>query len=197
MTEQGAGWRKLWLLAGASIVVGLSVTGCGYTPANVTKVPPVTPGKKQYLTYQPDKYVSAPSLTQKWLKTDTTSHFVTVFLTLPANGLALNGYYNGFAEIDVPVGWKVTLSFRDENPDISGNLAVVLPHYVGQRTVSPAISGALGSSANSTTEPTTLTFTPTKTGNYVVESVPTAASGSWLWFVVTPKSETPQVKLRK
>ena len=197
MIAQRAGWRKLWLLAGTIIVGGLTVTGCGYTPANVTKVPPVTPGKKQYLRYQPDKYVSAPSLTQKWLKTDTTTHFVTVFLTLPANGLGLNGYYNGFAEIDVPVGWKVTLSFRDENSDISGKLAVVFPQNVGKGTVSPAISGAVGSSANSTSRPTTLTFTPSKTGNYVVESVPTAASGSWLWFVVTPKSTTPQVKLRK
>jgi hypothetical protein len=190
--------RRLWLFAAALMIGGLGiVTGCGSPSVTAVSTHPSSQGVKGYLTYQPDKYASAPSLTEKWLKPDAATRSVAVSLILPTSGLSLNGYYNGFAAIDVPVGWKVSLSFRNENPDISGKLAVVRPENVTQGIVVPAITGAVGSSANSTTKPTTLTFTPDKTGTYVVESVPTALSGSWLWFVVTPSSTTPQVKLRK
>lgn len=185
----------------ASILLGLGgLTGCGTTSVATNTAQSASNTQRGYQAFQSDKYTSAPSLTKQWMKTNETTHSVTVNLSVLPNGLSLNGYYHGFAEIEVPVGWAVTLSFHNKNPDMVGKLAVVSPKDIFRASVPSAIEGTVVNdtpAGNSSAGGMTMQFTPKKAGVYVVESVPTVVSGTWLWFVVNSKATNPEVKLRK
>ncbi|KPV43754.1 hypothetical protein AN477_10185 [Alicyclobacillus ferrooxydans] len=194
---------KQWAVLTSSILAGLGMlTGCGsVTPGtNTTNVSSSTVNKG-YLSYVPSQYAAAPTETKKWLNSNPATKSVTVTITIPANGLSLNGYYHGFAAIEVPVGWKMTVNLQNHNPDVDGRLAVVTPNDVTRGSnIIPAVPGGEmtnSTSSNGSSGVQTMQFTPTKAGNYLIESVSAGMSGSWLWLIVSPNASQPTVKLKK
>lgn len=140
------------------------------------------------------------TVTQAWLVVDRRAKTVTIRLSLPLNNLSLNGYSHGFAELDVPLGWRVRVVFHNHNRVVAGGLMVVHPQDIVRGTnATPALRGAAmpdivtGIQAG---QSAIFEFTAVRSGNYVLESALTASSGSWIWFVVTAANGQPVVKTR-
>lgn len=177
----------------------LLVTGCGSQSQNT--VQGTTNGEQLVVPkHVASAFAPSSALTSSWLKSDAQQKTVALTVTLAANQLALNGYSHGFAEVDVPAGWTVTVRFKNNNSILPGGLMVVKPaDLVSAKKVSPAIAGATmkqpyqGIGLNQTETFSFQTGTP---GSYVLESVPSAVSGTWMWFEVTSQSGVPAVLLK-
>lgn len=179
----------------------LLVSGCGST-SGATAGQGTTNGAKLVVpNHIASEFTPSQSLTDNWIQSDTQKQTVTLSVTLNANQLALNGYSQGFAEVDIPTGWQVTVHFKNNNSILPGGLMVVQPaDVVSSKKAVPVFSGATmkqpyqGIGLHQTA---TFSFQTGSPGNYVLESAPSAVSGTWLWFVVTPKqSKAPTVLVR-
>lgn len=108
-----------------------------------------------------------------------------------------NGHSNGDATIVVPVGYEVTVDFRNADPNNPHSLGIdartggTWPATFDNPT--PAFEGAITTGAASLTEATqpdaseTITFTASQAGSYtMVCYVPAhAATGMWIGFEVS------------
>jgi hypothetical protein len=140
------------------------------------------------------------ALTSNWIKAASSKHAVIIQLQTPVNNLSINGYSHGFAKIIIPLNWNVTIHFKNANQVIREGIVVTSHANIAKGTkASPVFTGAATSDYLHGTPPNgtrTFTFTPTKTGNYVIESVQTGQSGTWLWFIVSAAATQPVVETR-
>jgi len=205
------GVRTLRKYAGVSglLAVGLTLllTGCAgpagpttgqsagnEAPNNGTSVVNNVPAKSGV-------FHTNAALTSKWMQVDSSSHAVTLDLTIPVDNLSLNGFNNGFADITVPQGWHVIIQFHNQNPVVAGSIAVVNVRDMTKGSdVQPALAGAAMPNYQSgipAGESSSFSFVTSTQGTYVIESPLSWASGTWLWFDVTnTKGSNPRVATR-
>lgn len=129
------------------------------------------------------------ALTSKWMQVDSNSHAVTIVVTIPVDNLSLNGFNNGFADITVPQGWRVSIQFHNQNPVVAGSIAIVNAKDMTKGSeVQPALAGGAMPNYQSgipAGESSSFSFVTSTQGTYVIESPLSWASGTWLWFDVT------------
>jgi hypothetical protein len=193
---------RVILLAAFTFGATALATGCSVNSTNSTGVSNGTSAKKITVSGPQTgaSFHTNATLTSSWLKTDVSKQQVTIDLTTPVNNLSLNGYSNGYANIVVPVNWKVTVNYTNKNQVVREGLAVVKHSDVIKGTQAKvAFTGAqtpdyLHGAPPSTMQ--TFTFTPAQTGKYVIEAVQTGQSGTWLWFTVSSAATQPSVQTK-
>lgn len=67
-----------------------------------------------------------------WMKIDAEAKTVTLHIAAGWNGnngaLNFNGYYDGDAKVVIPVGWAVTVDFRNDDASLPHSLLVTKPY---------------------------------------------------------------------
>lgn len=183
-----------------TVILGIGgLSGCGSISheASITNTKTVSaPANREFEHLQQSEYVTAPSLTKKWMQIDTSAHSLTVSVVLSGENLSLDGYYHGFAEIEIPVGWKVHFSFTDQNPNLSGKFAIVKPRDMELSHVTPAFSGAITPNISNNKPAIIFQIRPLQSGTYKVEFISLAPEGAWLWLYVNSQSDTPEMKVK-
>jgi FtsP/CotA-like multicopper oxidase with cupredoxin domain len=138
--------------------------------------------------------------TPDWFQVDNDAQTVTIELV--AGATSANNYWNfhgvfgGRGGITVPEGYTVTLTLRNQDPNMGHSVGVgermaTWPNSFTQ--VTPVFDGAVTSNPTSMTESTlpgeseTITFVANRTGDFalVCYVVGHAASGMWLPFTVS------------
>ncbi len=143
---------------------------------------------------------SAGMSTPDWYKVDHGAKTVTLDISAGStdanNHWNYNGYHNGNATIVVPVGYQVTINFRNDDP-LSAHSIGVDPLTSNFPTVfdnpQPVFAGAMSPNPTSMTEATgsgqtaTIKFAADKAGDYSLTCyIPGhAATGMWVHFKVS------------
>lgn len=139
-----------------------------------------------------------------WMKVDSAAKTVTLDIhagkTADNNHWNYNGYYNGDATITIPVGYKVTLNFTNDDPAMAHSLGV--DSAVGNfppafTNPTPVFKGAITSNPTDMQKATqpgrseTLHFTADKAGNYSLNCyIPGhAVAGMWIHFNVSSEGK--------
>ncbi|WDL97495.1 sulfocyanin-like copper-binding protein [Alicyclobacillus sp. ALC3] len=197
------GWKRAAYGLTTSVAVMALVSGCGIFPSGgsslgssgTVNIDANTPPR-----YVVNDYVTNTRLSTSWLQTNVATKTVTLLVSLNANNLSLNGYSHGFADIDVPVGWHVTVKFTNKNGLVPGSLMVVKPSaLVSGKHASAALQGAataLPYQGIGLNQSQSFSFLADKAGTYLLWSAPTAGSGTWMWFRVVANSSSPVVKVK-
>jgi sulfocyanin len=148
------------------------------------------------------------SMRPDWFRVDDangTAHLTLTAGSTPAkNYWNYNGYHDGNAVVTVPEGYSVTIDLVNQDPS--------MPHSVGVSDLSlrtsaapPAeavFAGAITPNPTSMIDGTmpgqeaTITFTAERAGTYALLCyIPGhAATGMWIYFVVTPEAESAGVQ---
>jgi FtsP/CotA-like multicopper oxidase with cupredoxin domain len=138
--------------------------------------------------------------TPDWFQVDNNAQTVTIELvagTTSANNYwNFHGVFGGRGGITVPEGYTVTLTLRNQDPNMGHSVGVgermaTWPNSFTQ--VTPIFEGAVTSNPTSMTESTlpgeseTITFVANRAGDFalVCYVVGHAASGMWLPFTVS------------
>lgn len=200
--EGNAGARVKRLVVGltAAVAIAALVSGCGASPSG-SQFGSSGSGGLTVPKYIPSEYTQSTKLTHSWMQPDASAKTVVIAVILNANELSMNGFSHGFAEVDIPVGWQVTVNFTNKNNVLPGGLMVVAPSaVVSTKHVLPVFAGAAmkqpyqGIGLN---QSASFTFSADKPGTYVLWSAPSGVSGTWLWFNVVKGSTTPVVKVKR
>ncbi len=182
-----------------ALFVGLGLVACGDAdappadapdaPAPATEEPAVAPGE----LHTPDWFVVAHDAG-------------TVQIDLVAGSTSANNYWNfhglagGAGEIVVPLGYEVSLTLINQDPNMGhsvgvGEIQSPWPNSFAQ--VEPVFAGAVTSNPTSMTESTlpgeseTITFVVDQAGEFglICYVVGHAASGMWMPFTVSEDGE--------
>lgn len=142
---------------------------------------------------------AAQAATPRWLISNARTK--TVALTLIAGwhgtngGLNFDGYSDGQMKVVVPVGWKITVIYSNQNAASHSVIFVRYQRRIPVMGFTPAFPHAEsadpmnGSAMNS--KPQRFTFVANRAGTYrIVCGVPDhALSGMWDYFVVSPTTQ--------
>lgn len=145
-------------------------------------------------------YVAEPPEVPSWMSVDHEAKTVTMDIvagkTDAYNHWNFNGYAKGEATVVVPVGYTVTINFKNDDPVMVHSLGIgpLEDTFPAMFTdVKPAFEGAMSSNPTDMTNATkpgaseTLTFTADKAGDYaMICLIPGhAMAGMWIKFSVS------------
>lgn len=200
---------KRHAILSAAVVMALSACGGGKSSSSQTQqskpasqpaaAPAAAPAQSAAKT--PDAS-SAPMKTPKWFDYDkaakTLKLGITAGLTNVKNYWNFNGGHDGDMIITVPVGTKVTLDFKDADPNMAHTLGIVdkVGGYSATPTLPAVFPGAITKQHSATDgvppgKSETLHFTASKAGNYamICYMAGHAATGMWIHFNVSSNGE--------
>jgi sulfocyanin len=172
----------------SALALALAATACGEKKTEEAAAPPAT---------APAATAPAGPSTD-WLKADAAAKTATLDVVAGKdasnNNWNFNGFANGSATVTVPTGYKVTINFSNNDPNMAHSIGVVAKATPFSATpdTKPVFAGAISKNPNSMTDATkkgdmdTVTFTADKPGEYAVLCfVPGhAAAGMWINFTV-------------
>ncbi len=151
------------------------------------------------------KTATTSSQQNRWLTYNTSDKVATIKLDANYNntdgGMNFNGYSNGAMQITVPQGWKVKVSFKNDNLSLAHS-AMFVPYEQRTNTnffaSNVSFSGATTPDASfGTTGNVTqiFSFTADKIGKYAIVCgvAGHAAMGMWDTFVVSGSSGAPSI----
>lgn len=196
-------WKRVAFGLTTSVAMVALVSGCGIFPSGGSSLG--SSGNVNIDANTPPRYIVSDYVTNtrlsgSWLHTNVATKSVTLSVSLNANNLSLNGYSHGFADVDVPMGWHVTVNFTNKNSLVPGSLMVVKPSaLVSGKYVAAALHGAatkLPYQGIGLNQSQSFSFVADKAGTYLLWSAPTAGSGTWMWFRVISNITAPVVKVK-
>ena len=147
---------------------------------------------------------ATPAVDPGWLRADTAAH--TAALTLvagltPANGgMNFNGFGGGKLTVTVPVGWTVTLHYKNQDQILPHSVEVIpAGAAVPLGPVTPAFPRAATKALDQGVPPGSgedVRFVPTKAGAYVIFcAVPGhGQAGMWIRLTVSDVARGPSVE---
>jgi uncharacterized cupredoxin-like copper-binding protein len=146
----------------------------------------------------------AQTVDPAWMDADSAAKHVTFALVagVPgvSGGLNFNGFTNGGLTFVVPVGWRVTFAFGNQDRSLTHSFEVITPRSpLPIQAVTPTIPGAgskellLGLSPDHRLE--MVSFTATPPGEYLVYcAVPGhGMAGMWVRLRIDAKAGAPQL----
>ncbi len=146
---------------------------------------------------------SAPMATPSWFDYDkaanTVKMTITAGLTNAKNYWNFNGGHDGDMIITVPVNSKVTIDFKNADPNMSHSMGIVAElgdHFTATPTNEPVFKGAVTEPHTATAgvdpgKSQTLHFVADKAGHYsmICYMAGHAATGMWIYFNVSATGE--------
>ncbi len=200
---------KRHAILSAAMLVALSACGGGKSSSNQMQQskpasqPAAQPAQPAAQTAQAaPAAASARMKTPDWFDYDksakTLKLTVTAGLTSAKNYWNFNGGHDGDMIITVPVGTKVTLDFKDADPNMAHSLGIVdkVGGYSATPTLPAVFPGAITKQHGPATgvqpkKSETLHFTASKAGKYgmICYMAGHAATGMWIRFNVSSNGE--------
>ena len=147
---------------------------------------------------------ATPAVDPGWLRADTAAH--TAALTLvagltPANGgMNFNGFGGGKLTVTVPVGWTVTLHYKNQDQILPHSVEVIpAGAAVPLGPVTPAFPRAATKALEQGVQPGNgedVRFVASKAGAYVIFcAVPGhGQAGMWIRLIVSGAARVPSVE---
>ncbi|MSR36445.1 MAG: hypothetical protein EXR95_07355 [Gemmatimonadetes bacterium] len=169
----------------SALVLALTATACGEKAEETVEAPAA------------DTAPAATAATD-WVHVDDAAKTVMVDVVSGKdainNNWNFNGFANGNATVTVPTGYKVTINFTNNDPNMAHSIGVApkATPFSATPTTEPVFAGAVSPNPTSMTDATTkgendvVTFTADKAGEYaLICYVPGhAAAGMWINFTV-------------
>lgn len=143
---------------------------------------------------------TAPVVDSSWLRSDasakTADFDLLAGMTTAFAGLNFNGFRSGALTLTVPQGWRVTLHFKNRDPNLPHSAEVAPGGDPPAGPVKPAFAGAATRALDTGLPPgdsQDVTFPAAKAGSYlIICPVPGhAAAGMWIRFEVSATASKP------
>lgn len=143
---------------------------------------------------------AAPAVDTSWLRFDasakTADFELLAGMTTAFAGLNFNGFRSGGLTLTVPQDWRVTLHFKNRDPNLPHSAEVAPGGDPPSGPVKPAFAGAATRALDTGLSPgdsQDVTFPAAKVGSYlIICPVPGhAAAGMWIRFEVSAAASKP------